>query len=164
MGRYLMYSILGALVIGAPVLAAPAISDSAAPSGKTVTEDPLERQTLDIAKDLRCTVCQNQPVSESNSDLARDMRAIIREQLQAGKSRDEIVGYFVARYGDYVLLKPPFHERGLFLWLGPPLLLIIAGGFAWYFIRRRAATPAASSPPPLSPQDVARIDAARRQN
>jgi len=163
MRRYLMYSIVGALLIGTPAMAAPPTPDPAASPAKTVTEDPLERQTLDIAKDLRCTVCQNQPVSESNSDLARDMRAIIREQLQAGKSRDEIVGYFVARYGDYVLLKPPFHERGLFLWLGPPLLLIVAGGFAWYFIRRRAATPGAP-PPLLSPQDAARIDAARRQD
>jgi cytochrome c-type biogenesis protein CcmH len=102
-------------------------------------------------------------VSESNSDLARDMRAIIREQLQAGKSRDEIVEYFVSRYGDYVLLKPPFHERGLFLWLGPPLLLVFVGGFAWFFIRRRAATPVVP-PPALSPQDLARIDAARHQD
>lgn len=151
MRRYLMYSILGALVIGAPAFAAD------------VVEDPLERQTLDIAKDLRCTVCQNQPVSESNSDLARDMRAIIREQLQAGKSRDEIVGYFVERYGDYVLLKPPFHLRGLLLWLGPPLLLAIVGSVAWFIIRRRAATPH-TPPPPLSPQDRARINAARRES
>ncbi len=152
------------LLLCALGVGAPAMADSASPpASQTVTEDPLERQTFDIAKDLRCTVCQNQPVSESNSDLAHDMRAIIREQLQAGKSRDEIVGYFVARYGDYVLLKPPFHERGFFLWLGPPLLLIVVGGFAWYFIRRRAAMPAAP-PPALSPQDLARIDAARREN
>jgi cytochrome c-type biogenesis protein CcmH len=152
------------LLVGAQVLTASAMANSTSPlAGSTVTEDPLERQTLDIAKDLRCTVCQNQPVSESNSDLARDMRAIIREQLQAGKSRDEIVDYFVARYGDYVLLKPPFHERGLFLWLGPPLLLVFVGGFAWFFIRRRAAAPAAP-PPALSPQDLARIDAARQQD
>lgn len=190
MRRYLMYSILGALIFGAPAFAADVatgsrgealsetgakspesgvsrrlmVSDATSPlAARTVTEDPLERQTLDIAKDLRCTVCQNQPVSESNSDLARDMRAIIREQLQAGKTRDEIVEYFVTRYGDYVLLKPPFHERGLFLWIGPLLLLIAAGGFAWYFIRRRAATPAAPAPV-LSPQDLARIDAARREN
>src|SRR6185369_12879495 len=72
-----------------------------------VTEDPLERQVLDIAKELRCTVCQNQPISESNADLARDMRDIIREQIKAGKSREEIVQYFVDRYGNYVLMNPP---------------------------------------------------------
>ncbi|MEK7759553.1 MAG: cytochrome c-type biogenesis protein, partial [Pseudomonadota bacterium] len=69
-----------------------------------VQEDPLDRAVLEIAKDLRCTVCQNQPVAESNADLAKDMRQIIREQLVAGKSRAEIVDYFVARYGDYVLM------------------------------------------------------------
>jgi cytochrome c-type biogenesis protein CcmH len=141
------------------------VSDSASPlAASTVTEDPLERRTLDIAKDLRCAVCQNQPVSESNSDLARDMRAIIREQLQAGKSRDQIVGYFVERYGDYVLLKPPFHLRGLLLWLGPPLLLAIVGAVAWFIIRRRAAAPAAPPPSPLAPADLARIQAARRED
>ena len=90
-----------------------------------VAEDPLERQMLDIAKDLRCAVCQNQPVSESNADLARDMRAIIREQLEAGKSREEIVDYFVARYGEYVLLKPPYRGTGFPLWIVPLVLLLV---------------------------------------
>ncbi|MEK7191561.1 MAG: cytochrome c-type biogenesis protein, partial [Pseudomonadota bacterium] len=76
------------LLVSGSVLAAP------------VTEDPIERQMLDIATGLRCAVCQNQPVSESNADLARDMRAIILDQLKQGKSREEIVQYFVARYGD----------------------------------------------------------------
>ena len=139
-------------------------SDSAAPpASPTVTEDPLERAMLEIAKELRCAVCQNQPISESNSDLARDMRDIIREQLQAGKSHDEIVNYFVARYGDYVLLKPPFQRRGLLLWLGPPLLLVIVGVVAWFVIRRRAAT-LATPVPALSPQDRARISAARHED
>ena len=159
MQRYFLYFLMCALCTAAPVMA-----DSATPPATpTVTEDPLERATLDIAKELRCAVCQNQPVSESNSDLARDMRAIIREQLQAGKSHDEIVGYFVARYGDYVLLKPPFHSRGWLLWLGPPLLLVIVGIVAWFVIRRRAAVPA-SPAPALSPQDRARIAAARRED
>ncbi len=140
------------------------MANSAAPTANTVMEDPLERAMLEIAKELRCAVCQNQPISESNSDLARDMRAIIREQLQAGKTRNEIIEYFVARYGDYVLLKPPFHRRGLLLWLGPPLLLAIVGAVAWFVIRRRATAPGAPPPPPLSPADLARITAARRDD
>ena len=142
--------------------ASPAKAVAATGASQTVTEDPLERAMLDIAKELRCAVCQNQPISESNSDLARDMRTIIREQLQAGKSRDEIVDYFVARYGDYVLLKPPLHRRGFLLWFGPPLLLVIVGVVAWFVIRRRATALGAPLPPPLSPADLARIDAARR--
>jgi cytochrome c-type biogenesis protein CcmH len=129
-----------------------------------VTEDPLQRRMLEIAGDLRCTVCQNQPVSESNSDLARDMRGLIREQLEAGRSRQEIMDYFVERYGDYVLLKPPYDRTGTLLWAGPPALLLLLAVLAIYFIRRHTHQP---TPPPaatLSPEDQARIRAARQQD
>lgn len=128
-----------------------------------VQEDPLDRQVLEISKDLRCAVCQNQPVSESNSDLAKDMRQIIREQLVAGKPRAEIVDYFVARYGDYVLMKPPAERAGLLLWIAPPLLLITLALLGWVFLRQRSHSP---PPPPakaLSKQDQARVRAARQQ-
>jgi len=127
-----------------------------------VKEDPLDREVLEIAKDLRCTVCQNQPVAESNADLAKDMRQIIREQLVAGKSREEIMDYFVARYGDYVLMKPPTERAGLLLWIIPPLLLISLALLSWVFLKQRSRT----SPPPaaaLSKQDQARVRAARQQ-
>lgn len=127
----------------------------------TVHEDPLDRQTLDIAKELRCTVCQNQPVSESNADLARDMRALIREQLKAGKSRAQIMQYFVDRYGDYVLLKPPFDPFGALLWVVPPLLLAGIGVFAWRYQRRRLRPAAAV--PVLSAEDRARVHRARSE-
>jgi cytochrome c-type biogenesis protein CcmH len=127
-----------------------------------VQEDPLDRAVLEIAKDLRCTVCQNQPVAESNAELAQDMRQIIREQLVAGKSREEIVDYFVARYGDYVLMKPPTERAGLLLWVAPPVLLVMLALLGWFFLRQRSH----ASPPPapaLSEQDQARVRAARRQ-
>lgn len=135
----------------------------AAFAAQPVQEDPLDRAVLEIARDLRCAVCQNQPVSESNADLAKDMRQIIREQLQAGKSRNEIVDYFVARYGDYVLMKPPAARSGLLLWLAPPLVVVILVLLAWFFLRKRTRTPVASSPP-LSKDDEARVRAARLQN
>lgn len=127
-----------------------------------VQEDPIDRAVLEIARDLRCTVCQNQPVAESNADLAKDMRQIIREQIIAGKSREEIVGYFVARYGDYVLMKPPVERAGLLLWIVPPLLLVTLALLSWIFLRQRsqAALPPA---PVLSKQDQARVRAARGQ-
>lgn len=127
-----------------------------------VTEDPMERQMLDIAKDLRCAVCQNQPVSESNADLARDMRDIIREQLKAGKSRDEIVGYFVARYGDYVLMKPPTSGPGVIVWAGPLALILVIGVSGFVFLRRRLR-PSLPPTPPLSREDTALVRAARKQ-
>ena len=118
---------------------------------------------LEIAKDLRCAVCQNQPVSESNSDLARDMRAIIKEQLAMGKSRQEIIGYFVARYGNYILMKPAFGQSGTLLWIAPVLLLLGMGSGAWLFLRNRRKS---ESPPVprLSAEDRARVQAAEAED
>jgi cytochrome c-type biogenesis protein CcmH len=128
-----------------------------------VAEDPIERQMLEIAKELRCAVCQNQPISESNADLARDMRNIIREQIKAGKSRPEIMQYFVDRYGNYVLMKPPVQGPGTPLWLLPALMAGILGVSAFLYLkhRRREALP---PPPKLSKQDLARVQAARRSD
>jgi cytochrome c-type biogenesis protein CcmH len=138
------------LVIAFPALAAD------------VQEDPLERQMLSIAQDLRCTVCQNQPISESEADLARDMRQIIREQLAAGKSRQEIIDYFVARYGDYVLMKPPYQGPGTLVWVGPLLLLVILAISAFVYLRRRLNVPV-EPPPKLSAEDAARVREAKKQ-
>ena len=128
-----------------------------------VTEDPIETQTLAIAKTLRCAVCQNQPVAESNSDLARDMRAIIREQLKAGKSREEIVQYFVDRYGNYVLLSPPVSGAGTVVWLGPIALITIVGVSGFFFLRRRLRVPLPPVPT-LSEADKARVRTARKED
>lgn len=125
-----------------------------------VHEDPLERQTMDIAKDLRCAVCQNEPVSDSQADLARDMRHEIRDQLRQGKSRAQIIKYFTDRYGDYILLKPPFDYFGAMLWILPPLLIVIVGAFGFAVIRARARRKP-DEVPALSPDDRARIEAAR---
>ena len=151
------FTLVAGLVIVGAVLAADPVAPRPA-----VQEDPLDRAVLEIAKDLRCAVCQNQPVAESNADLAKDMRAVIREQLVAGKSRAEIVDYFVARYGDYVLMKPPVERAGLLLWVAPPLVLagLLAG--AWLFVRRRTRI-APSPPPALSDEDQARVSAARQR-
>lgn len=139
-----------ALFIALPVFAAP------------VTEDPLERQMLDIAKDLRCAVCQNQPISESNAELARDMRQIVREQIQAGKSREEIMNYFVERYGDYVLMNPPKRGPGTIVWLAPIALLLVVGVSGYVFLRNRLK-PALPAAPKLSKEDAALVRAARKQ-
>jgi cytochrome c-type biogenesis protein CcmH len=128
-----------------------------------VTEDPLERKMLEIAKDLRCTVCQNQPVSESNAELAQDMRTIIREQIKAGKSRNEIINYFVERYGDYVLMQPPTTGAGTLVWLGPLVLVIVVGVSGFAFLRRRLR-PTLPPPPQLTREDAERVRVARRQD
>ena len=106
--------------------------------------DPvLESRAREVGKDLRCLVCQNQSIDDSDAELARDLRRLLRQRLLAGDSDVQARDYIVARYGDYVLLKPPFKASTLPLWLGP-LFLLAAGGLAvaGYFRRRGRETEA----------------------
>src|SRR5581483_11075427 len=89
-------------------------------------QDPVaQSRAVRLSEQLRCLVCQNQTIAESNADLALDLRQQIREQIAAGKSDDQIMQYMVSRYGDFVLYNPPFKATTLLLWLGPALLLAI---------------------------------------
>ena len=88
-------------------------------------QDPVaQSRAVRLSEQLRCLVCQNQTIAESNAELALDLRQQIREQIAAGKSDDEIMQYMVNRYGDFVLYRPPFKATTLLLWLGPALLLL----------------------------------------
>ena len=100
--------------------------------------DPaIERRLKDLAEELRCLVCQNQTIADSNAPLALDLRNQIRTQIAQGRSDDQIRAYMVERYGDFVLYKPPFKANTALLWLAPALLL--AGGAAvfWAVVNRR---------------------------
>lgn len=125
-----------------------------------VNEDPLKRKMLDIAAKLRCTVCQNQPVAESHSGLASDMRNVITEKLKQGQNEQQIIQYFVDRYGDYVLLEPPQSGNGIVLWVLPPLLFFAALTLAIVVMRSRNARQV-TPPPALSEADKERIRRAR---
>jgi cytochrome c-type biogenesis protein CcmH len=109
--------------------AAPAAADPA-----------LELRVMAIAAELRCLVCQNQTIADSDADLAKDLRNQIREKLQQGQSGRDIIDYMVARYGDFVLWRPPFKPITLLLWLGP-VLLLAAGLLAllYLLVRQRDA-------------------------
>ncbi|HEX5612241.1 MAG TPA: cytochrome c-type biogenesis protein [Burkholderiales bacterium] len=97
-------------------------------------DDPqLERRVLAVAAELRCLVCQNQTIADSDADLAKDFRAQIREKLRKGESEQDIVRYMTARYGDFVLWRPPFKGSTLLLWIGP--LLLVAAALLWLFRR-----------------------------
>lgn len=126
-----------------------------------VNEDPAERKMLDIAEKLRCTVCQNQPVAESNSGLAKDMRDLITEKLKEGRSEKEIMQFFVDRYGDYVLLEPPQSGNGALLWVLPPVLLLLAMIAAVLMMKSRSEQTTITPPPELSDEDKERIRRAR---
>ncbi len=98
----------------------------------------LEQRVKGLAHELRCLVCQNQTIADSNADLAIDLRTQIREQIQAGKTDQQIKDYMVARYGDFVLYRPPVQSNTVLLWVAPFLLLV--GGIAflfWQLAKRR---------------------------
>jgi cytochrome c-type biogenesis protein CcmH len=94
-------------------------------SNKTINNQKIEKQERYITKLLRCVVCQNQSIYESNADIANDMRLLVRERILAGDSKDQVLDYIVARYGDYILLKPPLQGNTILLWMGPPLMALI---------------------------------------
>ena len=123
-----------------------------------VLSDPvLEGRARTIGQALRCVVCQNQSIDDSAAEVAHDMRRAVRERLTAGDSNEQVFAFMVARYGDYVLLKPPFKTGTLVLWLGAPLLLLIAGGALLVAARRRQRAGLAA-PPPLSEEERRRLD------
>jgi cytochrome c-type biogenesis protein CcmH len=106
-----------------------------------------------LIAELRCLVCQNQSIAESNAPLAEDLRQQVRAQIAAGRTDAEIIDFLTARYGDFVRYRPAFAGRTLLLWLGPFALLLGAGAAAAYFIRRSRAAPRAAAP------DAARLAA-----
>jgi len=113
---------------------APAVEPS------EMLRDPvLEKRARHISKDIRCVVCQNQSIDDSDAALARDLRVLIRERLVDGDSDQEVVDYLVSRYGEFVLLRPPVKSVTLFLWLGPVIFTLIGlFGLVFYFRRQRA--------------------------
>jgi cytochrome c-type biogenesis protein CcmH len=118
-------------------------------------DQALESRARTLSRELRCVVCQNQSIDDSQAEVAHDMRIAVRERLTAGDSDKAVMDYMVARYGDYVLLEPPFKPRTLLLWLGAPLVLLVAGVALLFAARRRPVMPA---PTPLSETERARLD------
>ena len=120
-----------------------------------VLDDPaLEERARDLSAMLRCMVCQNQSIDDSDADLARDLRILVRERLLAGDSDEEVVAYIVSRYGEFVLLRPRFNYRNALLW-GAPLLLLVVGGLA---IAIRARRPARAGAAPLDAAERQKLD------
>ncbi|TIM23898.1 MAG: cytochrome c-type biogenesis protein CcmH [Mesorhizobium sp.] len=120
-----------------------------------VLADPaLEARARTLSEELRCMVCQNQSIDESDADLARDLRVLVRQRLVAGDTDRQVIDYIVSRYGEFVLLKPRFSLRNALLW-GTPVLLLLAGGiFIVLTARSRRSTPAAT----LTAEEKAALD------
>ena len=118
--------------------------------------DPkLEQRARDLSREIRCVVCQSQSVADSDADIAKEMRALIREQMAAGRSDQEIRDYLVARYGDFVLFDPPFKASTYALWIGPFAILVFAAIGVAIFFRRRAQDPARAAA--LNPEEQSRV-------
>jgi len=101
-------------------------------------EDPaLEKRVRDLSSELRCLVCQNQTLADSNAPLAVDLRSQVREQLRSGKSERDVIDFLVARYGDFVLYRPPLQANTVLLWLGPFILLALGLALLVWRLRRR---------------------------
>lgn len=120
-----------------------------------VLEDPaLEARAREISAELRCLVCRNESIDESNAALARDLRVLVRERLVAGDSNDEAMAFITDRFGEYVLLNPTTSGANLMLWLAGPVLLLLAAGIAFGAVRARGRAPEAEN---LSAAEEARL-------
>lgn len=122
-----------------------------------VLDDPaLESRARELSQGLRCLVCRNENIDESNASLARDLRLLLRERLVAGDSDDEAVEYIVARYGEYVLLNPRATGANWLLWAAGPLMLLLAGGLGAVYLRGRSRGKTATETP-LTAEEETRL-------
>lgn len=145
----------GVTLIAFFMLGSSALAQDAEPVG-----DPevLDTRTEEISKTLRCVVCQNQSIYDSNAPLAEDMRRLVRKRVEAGDSDDEVRDYLRDRYGDYVLMTPPLQTNTILLWAGPIILFLFGG--VWFLRRLRAAPKPETVQQDLTAEDRARVAAA----
>ena len=145
------------LVLFLTLLALPALAVN---PDEMLPDPALEARARAISAELRCMVCQNQSIDDSNADLAKDLRLLVRERLKRGDTDQQVFDYLVSRYGEFVLLKPRMTIRNIALW-GMPVALILIGGVTLIVLfRRRRVTPASV---PLTAEEQARVDALMKE-
>ena len=134
------------------ILAVLLLAAFAAPAAYAVQPDEImtdpakEARARELSRELRCMVCQNQSIDDSDAPLARDLRLLVRERIAGGDSDSQVIDFLVARYGEFVLLKPRLSPHTLLLWLLPPLALAGGGLALWFYSRRRANAGSAADP------------------
>ncbi len=149
-------AVLLAAVLALGSLAAPAPALAVNPD-EMLPDPALEARARDISKHLRCLVCQNQSIDDSDAGLAKDLRVLVRERIKAGDSNDEVIAFIVDRYGDYVLLNPPVKKSTIVLWAGPGIVAILGLLALFLFFRKRRGMTIASAQAPLSAEERARL-------
>ena len=136
---------LARIIAGAALAVLMALPVAAVQPDEVLDDPALEARARELSKGLRCLVCRNESIDESNADLARDLRLLLRERLVAGDSDAEAIDYIVDRFGEYVLLQPTVNGSNWLLWAAGPLMLILAGGVAVVYLRGRAKIEATDS-------------------
>jgi len=144
--------LLAALALYLLTIAGPA---HAVRPDEMLPDAALEARAREVGQELRCLVCRNQSIDDSDADLAHDLRVLVRRRIAAGDSNDQVIAYVRSRYGDFVLLRPPFEIATALLWGGPALLLLLGAIALARFYRRREEPPSA----PLSPEERRRLSA-----
>ena len=130
-----------------------------------VLADPaLESRARELSRNIRCLVCQNQSIDESNADLARDLRILVRERLKSGDSDQQILDFLIARYGDFILLRPRVKPTNYVLWFGPALVFAVGAGGLAVFVRRRRGRAAENAPAPLSDAERQQVESLSRDD
>lgn len=149
MFRDSLLRLLRLVALAACVSLAPSASHAVQP-GEMLPDPALEKRARELSAELRCLVCQNQSIDDSNAPLARDLRLVVRERLVAGDSNEQVMNYVVQRYGEFILLRPPFRPGTLLLWISP--LVVLLAGLAWLFVacRRRAGMRVETGVAPLT--------------
>jgi len=151
--RILVSALALAVMMGSPA--------SYAVQPDEIMSDPArESRARDLSRELRCMVCQNQSIDDSEAPLARDLRLLVRERIAAGDSNAQVIDFLVARFGEFVLLKPRLNPHTWLLWLLPPLALIGGGLALWIHSRRRSKSTAAEDPSrfKLTAEEEARLE------
>ncbi|MEQ8229913.1 MAG: cytochrome c-type biogenesis protein CcmH [Rhodospirillales bacterium] len=145
-----------ATVLAAALPFAPAPAFAVNPD-EMLADPALEARARVISKDLRCLVCQNQSIDDSDAGLAKDLRVLVRERLKEGDSNEQVLDYVVARYGDFVLLKPPLKASTIVLWVGPAGVALFGIVALVLFFRRRRSLPQPAAAQPLNADEQARL-------
>ena len=146
----------GKQAIGALLLLLISLPALAVEPSEMLPDPALEARARTLSRELRCVVCQNQSVDDSQAEVAHDIRRAVRERLSSGDSDSQVLDYMTRRYGDYVLMNPPLKARTLALWLGAPLVLLVGCIGLFLAARRR---PAVVAPVPLSEEERKKLDA-----
>jgi cytochrome c-type biogenesis protein CcmH len=142
-------------ILPAAMMGLAAVSALAVEPGERLADPVLEARARALSGELRCLVCQNQSIDDSNADLAHDLRVLIRERLSAGDSDSQVLQFMVRRYGDFILLRPPVKPDTYLLWFGPFAVLALGAVGAALYLRRSGR--AAEAPAPLSTDEQRRL-------